>query len=300
MKTKLLLLISILVQVDMFGQEYKPFNFEDGIWICDRKLYGETPMRSKEQYYIEDDTLINGILYHKLIKYSINTEYEPGTEPVMFFGYYGAIRNLDNKQVEIIYNWDVGDEPRIIYDFSLFVGDTIKIGYGSQYYEYYDNPLIVKSIDSIEYCGNYHKRFNLNDTTFASIPVSLIEGIGFTIGLIEPYFYQFEELSLLICYTERNNAECEDCELLLSNKMIYSNNDIKVFPNPNTGFINIHSEKLIIRYEIINDYGQIIILEDKIRNNDLNINTHLSNGKYILKIETIDQKIFTSKIIIQK
>lgn len=294
---KILLPILILIQINLFGQNYIPFDFENGIWICDEGLFGGDIQTSDIQYYTDGDTVINGNIYLRLIEYRIDTDYEPGTEPVLFFGYTGAIRNSGNKQVEFIDHWN--DEPEIIYDFNLSVGDTIKVGYGAEPYE--PEPLVVLSIDSIELCGNYHKRYNLNDTIWHLMtPVSLTEGIGFNVGLINPYFFQFEQESTLNCYTERNNENCEECILLLSNKELENNFKIDIFPNPNSGLLKIRSDKYIIGYDIINELGLIIYSENNLNNMDLALNTDLSNGIYFIKFKTLDQKIYLKKMIIQK
>ena len=194
MKPKLLLFILVLIQMELSGQGYIPFNFENGIWICDWGSYGGDIVRGEEQYYCKGDTIIDGNLYYKLYNYTKEISYSPEPDKVLYDGYYGAIRNLDNKQVEIIYYYD--DFSKIIYDFNLSIGDTIKKGYGS----YETEPLIVLSIDSIEFCGKYHKRFNLNDSSI--IHQRLIEGIGFSSGFIQPLFHQFEGETSLRFYTE--------------------------------------------------------------------------------------------------
>lgn len=296
MKKIVFLIILLIIQINIFGQQYIPFNFENGIWICYEGLFGGEPLTYKIQYYTDGDTNINGNNYSRLMEYRINTESGPGYGSVVYDGYKGAIRNLDNKQVEFI--WRTHDEPQIIYDFNLLIGDTIKIGYGSDQYIGNGEFLKIISIDSILFCGNYHKRYNLNDSLF--FPQSLIEGIGFNSGFIEPYFYQFEQNSNLICYTEINNNDCENCELLLSNKILELNSKIEIFPNPNSGFLNIKSDKYIIEYNIVNNLGQTIIARNNLYNKDLTLNTNLTNGIYLLKIKIIDQKIYTNKIIIQK
>jgi hypothetical protein len=72
----------------------------------------------------------------------------------------------------------------------------------------------ITKTDSIEYCGKYHKRFILNSQP----PETLIEGIGFSNGLLgfqnDPSIG--ESYYELYCYTEWNNLQCPDCELLLN------------------------------------------------------------------------------------
>ena len=282
------------------------------MWVCARETYGGEPDTRKEQYYTDGDTLINEILYHKLILYQIETGLAPGANPVRYFGYYGAIRNKDNMQVEIIFK-DF-EQPEIIYDFNLSSGDTIKSGYGGSEDWWFEvrGPLIITTIDSIEICGKYHKQYHLNDT--GEYPHRLIEGIGYTQGLIQPFFFTFEERSYTICYSEINNSTCEllvinelygwpvldNCDLLLSDKLLYANNNIKIFPNPSSGFISIKSDKRILEYSIINKLGQKICYRNNLYDTDVKIRTHLSNGIYFLRIKSENQGISVNKIIIQK
>ena len=254
MKKLLLICLTIISCQNLLSQEYVPFDFKNGIWVCNEDYSGETGFTNKIQYYIKGDTIINGNLYQNLYMFKIETE-TFDLHPDTSCGYYGAIRNNSNKQVEYINQEDT--IPEIIYDFNLNVGDTIKNGYG----KYEENKLIVISIDSVNYCGKYHKRYNLNDSTIM-INQSLIEGIGFNSGLINPWFHQFEVETSLVCYTEKNNDYCEPCDLLSSIKPINTKNSIKIYPNPSLGKINIDVENIDankqFKIKIIDLTGKII------------------------------------------
>ncbi|GAJ19261.1 unnamed protein product, partial [marine sediment metagenome] len=98
------------------------------------------------------------------------------------FAYYGAIRNTIDKKVVLIRATQ--KNPDIIYDFNLDIGDSIKHGYGSH------AGLTVDYIDSVEYCGVFHKRY-ITDSLPHDLH-ALIEGIGSTYGFIDPVFPHFE------------------------------------------------------------------------------------------------------------
>lgn len=259
-----------------YGQEYSPIDFENGIWVQNEGLYGEQPISYLHQYYSTGDTLINGISYFKLMKYSIYTENGPNYGSVVFDDYYCAIRNTENREVELIFR--NSENPVIIYDFNLTVGDTIKNGYGSIYHD----DIQVISIDSILYCGKYFKRFNLNDSEFT--PQSLIEGIGSSAGLIEPYFDQFEQESELVCYKERNNNDCDDCELILSNPKIEYQALVDIYPNPGSGSFLIKSNQIIREVKLFNILGNIVYQSDMVHNKEFTYSYKVNSGLYVLQI----------------
>jgi len=62
---------------------------------------------------------------------------------------------------------------------------------------------------------------------------AFIEGIGYSYGFVEPLVIDpFEETSDLVCYTERGNEECEECDFLLNRRGQIKQKSISVYPNP--------------------------------------------------------------------
>ncbi|RLD62174.1 MAG: hypothetical protein DRJ01_06600 [Bacteroidetes bacterium] len=289
MKNFILISLLIIFCQNLLSQEYVPFDFKNGIWVCKEAYFGEEGFTYGIQFYTKGDTIINGNLYQKLHQFRIKSDFYymyPDTSQ----GYYGAIRNNSNKQVEYVNQDDT--IPEIIYDFNLNLGDTIKNGYG----KYEEHKLIVMSIDSVNYCGKYHKRYNLNDTSIYNpnystlINQSLIEGIGFNSGLINPWFHQFEVETRLVCYTEKNNDYCEPCDLLSSIKPINTKNSIKIYPNPSLGKINIDVENIDAnkQFEIkIIDLSGKIIYKKTCKTKSLQIDmSNQSSGIYNAIITT--------------
>ena len=91
-------ILTFLIPVLAFGQEYKEMNFKSGIWLTEDHTY----MLGSEyiQHFCDGDTLIGDKLYYKLYKYVfIYPFYAP---PDSGLYYLGAIRNTKNKEVEII------------------------------------------------------------------------------------------------------------------------------------------------------------------------------------------------------
>ena len=190
--------------LNVFSQEYIPMNFSNGVWIEENYTKGIIEII---QHYCIGDTMIKEIEYKKLYKASIIDDQISNYPDTVAPYYIGAIRNNDSRQIEFIQA--LKDSAIVIYDFDIELNDTIEKG---------AELFIVNSIDLIEICGSYHKRYiqMYYDENFSE---SLIEGIGYTNGLLG-YFYDFnffsESTYSLKCYSEWNNELCSNCEIILS------------------------------------------------------------------------------------
>ena len=287
MKNLILATIAILICNLAKTQEYIPFNFEKGIWVISQPIVEGS---STTQYYCKGDTLIDSIKYYKLFGFTI-------TEPIIgsvttFNGYYGAIRNNENKQV--ILN---DGNSSILYDYNLKVGDTIKNGkYGYQF-----NP-IVKHIDSIQICGIYHKRYKTQYITYGGDSIALIEGIGMSMCLLgfPNILYGAGEFSPTGCYTENGNSKCIGCNLLVDVK----NNpklseEIKIFPNPSHSILTLISSKAIKKINITDLAGRNYYFKSSIHKINVEISTkQFNSGYYLLHIQFQDNTFISKPFII--
>ncbi len=118
MKEKSIFLCSFLaINMSMQAQssqlEYYPFAQEGKTW--EAQVGG-----IKENVYgnrIDGDTLINGERWMKVYNYIGSPEFN--------YSYYAAIRDVGNK----VYSINKGStRPRLLYDFGLKVGNTIRCG----------------------------------------------------------------------------------------------------------------------------------------------------------------------------
>lgn len=66
--------------------------------------------------------------------------------------------------------------------------------------------------------------------------------------------------------------------------------DIKLFPNPTSSFLNIESELIIDYYSILNLTGREVMLSTKF-NNKINVST-LNSGTFILKLENTESNSY--------
>lgn len=268
------------------GQEYIPMDFENGRWFVE--VFQKGGYQEWIQYYCKGDTIIDGKEYHKLYlnKLSLKPNQEFDEMDTIIGWNFGAIRNGENKQV--LFKNPIFDSVTVIYDFNLSVGDTI---YGLQ-----DN-FIVNSIDSVEYCGKYHKRY-IQRAGGGVMDETLTEGIGFSTGLLG-YLYQyynFENTRWLYCYTEKGNEECASCDNLLS----VSDIDIKtlIYPIPAKDNVVIKSTKPIYRVRILDlagitvlfkDYDDLFFIEESIAG--------FLKGMYVVEVYFNDHSKKTTQLI---
>lgn len=147
-------------------------------------------MESDLQYFNKGDTLINNIQYHKVLKTGNGVEYIMTQLTCSLwcgsnYNYYsfnsiytGALRqNIAQRR---LYYMEPGQfQEALLYDYSLSVGDTLPTSYTNQIVN------IVTAIDTLWLGGTGHRSFQLSSSLFMG-DVSLIEGIGCSLGLFSP------------------------------------------------------------------------------------------------------------------
>lgn len=280
---KLLVLFLVLSSVQSLNaQQYQPFDLDSGIWYCfysskGGKFGGGTPANyyasDSVKFYCDGDTTINSVAFKKLM-YLGNTHSQivPLT-PIS--GYYGAIRNdIPAKKVYFVSR---NGTENLLYDFDLTIGDSILTNFGSPYKE----P--VSQIDSVLYCGAYHKRYSSPSGYF------ITEGFGSQNGLIPLKFST--NIGYTICYEESGNQACTNCNIELSLET-NSLDRLAIFPNPTTGSIQIQSDLNIQYLELYDADGSLVEWI-----NDYKGSITLSrSGVYLLKIHT-DSEVFTRRLI---
>lgn len=297
---KYLLVFIIATATQLSYAQYRPLPMQNAEWVNWGGLYllsCPTCTFVNHKYYTDGDTIINSNTYVKLKKMEI-----PAINDVSIYPTYtGAIRqDTLNKKIYVVLTDSTTE--RILYDFSLQVGDTINsvlhdlasdcVGF---------NVETISSIDSILINGNYHKRFNVQGSCNS---VSYIEGIGSDYGLIFPNRLDEKE-SHLTC-TKVNGqtyypSNTSQCDLITSIGSLHNVFVVDIFPNPTADEVNIVlSNKINLSASIIiyNTFGEIII-QEKMSTNEkkLDIST-LPNGLYFLKINSKENTI-TKKIIKQ-
>lgn len=152
--------------------------------------YGE--IHTLYQYYIDGDTISNGIIYKKLWRVKeekyIYTE-EQDTAYLYNIECKGGIRQ-DEQSYNVYYS--SFSKEVLLYQFDLDLNDSIEIWIteGASF-------TTVARVDSIETNGIFRKVYDINSNGLI-FPNCIIDGIGCTLGLVQRINYgYFERLS---CY----------------------------------------------------------------------------------------------------
>lgn len=300
---KYLSIIFLIILVKFSFAQYQPLPMQNAEWI----YWGGINLLScptctfvNYKYYTDGDTVINTQTYVKIKKTEIPSINDMSVYPT----YTGAIRqDTLNKKIYVVLTDSTTE--RILYDFSLQVGDTINSvlhdlsnDIGSCGVE------TIYLIDSILINGNYHKTFYIQGGC-GDMSLRFIEGIGSSYGLIFPnYFGQVE--SHLSCTKVSGQtyypSNTSSCDLVTSVNSLDIDMAIDIYPNPSNNEINIiipdteKSTSYILT--LLSPIGQIVIRE-KINSKKSIIDiSELPKGLYLLTI-SVNENIFTKKIIKQ-
>ncbi len=197
---------------------------------------------------------------------------------------------------KVYYNQE--DEKFLIYDFTKNSGDSIKVG-NSFYKE--DFNLYVDSVNYIKYEDN-----NLRKTLYLSGDMNAIwiEGIGDIKSPLESWIpilpcgcvpdFACCSLNGELLYQNPLYPNCGKTSLFISNQY----NQIKIFPNPTNGLIEIQGLTGENRFEyvILNILGKVE-QKGKIKPT---IYLNLNDGLYLLKIKNGIEEIKIVKLVIKR
>lgn len=295
MKTKLLIIIFFTFSANAFSQ-YKAMLGLGAKWHTNHIFFGA----DNETYTISKDTIINDTTYYQITESWTN----PFSAPILLR------EDTANRKVYLKYS---NNEEKIIYDFSMSVGDTINsynfsIGY---------SEMILDSISSN--LTTFDSNFTL-PSIFIENPkifhfsngVKWIEGIGSLGGPLGSTI-GWDGLDMLMChydsannwnyhfYYSQDDPLCEGPEFAI---LEYNNdNNITIYPNPANDFLQIGfktSNNESIRIELFDCIGNRIMIDEtnSSQQHELEIQT-LKNGIYFLQIYSDDTLIETKKIIKQ-
>jgi len=268
---RLLYLLFFLNPIFLFAQTnvYHPFPDSNAVWNEQYDYYDFYPSPICIDNYsitINGDTMINGLLYRKLLTPFVQHQYIPPhfVGPQVLTGYLGALRqDINDRKVYFVARYD--SLETVLYDFNLNVGDTIIARTFC--------AVTVSSIDSILIGSDYRKRW----VSYGSIlgPVEFIEGIGSSKGLLSSWDCEGDGYGKnLNCFQQDGVtlwpfSSATDCNLIttieesLSSKVLY-----ELSPNP----FRIHSK--IVTYaefdqlEIFNSIG-IRVRTQKVCGNEI-------------------------------
>lgn len=260
-----------------------------------------------EQLIIHGDTLINGIPYQKLYTtrhQEIHVFFPPSNPIIHSYDSTGPVfLRYDLLLKQVFYLPSVDSRERLIYDFTLKVGDTLPMQ--SLYFPH----SVIGSIDTITIFGVQAKRFfiDIGDSGFEEFNY-IIEGIGGSNGLL---FFQpvFASLSggtlttLLNCFQMDNstfpdsNAECPFIDFISATVPIKTQTSLTVTPNPTYGPFSVQiTEHLLGAHCFITDGIGRLIQTFKLDDMDTSGQLH-SPGIYFWRVEKDGFLVKSGKIV---
>ncbi|TAH42438.1 MAG: T9SS type A sorting domain-containing protein [Bacteroidetes bacterium] len=257
-----------------------------------------------KNYFINGDSIVNNLVYKKIYMKgqgylsSINF---PGGSCSGSYSYIDTIPSLllrsQDKKMYVRMSYDTSEY--LLYDFDLEIGDTLTPTHYCNL-----NDIYVIGIDSIATPNGYLKKFELSNNSSARY---LLEGIGNSNGLIEPFYTVFECAFSLNCYSLNDSSYYPfgglQCALSTGIAEPVRLEHISVFPNPGSGLTSfqINSSVKNATLNIYNSVGELINKLNWIEGKKFNFGTEkLSIGIYFLNIIQENKLIAKGKLIILK
>ena len=241
MKTRIshpLFLFALLLVAGGFSAKAQvaPFPSQNASW----SVYSFSNYQSDTlAYYLEGDTLLYGDNWSKLFRRNLQGE----------TNYCGAIRD-SNGIVEIKLP---EEEKRLLYDFTLAVGDTFPYPLFHFGWDVY-TAMVVEQIDTVQLAnGEFRREIVSNMVTsgiYEEVQERWIEGIGSIHGPLFPLnpkllAVEVNEEFTLVCFSENDellyhNPRFASC-LTTTNVVDNDETDIyaKIYPNPFTDFFTL-------------------------------------------------------------
>lgn len=308
----LFLLLCLVLQVNLFAQQYTPMPTEKAKWLY--RYHGANTLANVEGFKDEqlilngDDITIQGKVYKKITLRAFDTlnvstyaNYElpyyskTANKPDKLFA---AIRE-ENKRVYIRYDGQhYYSDEYLLYDFNLGIGDFTPGGYGQ-----------IIAIDSIFFFGSYRKRFTAFKASERNTS-HYIEGIGWQEhGLIRRPNCQYANCYYtFICFNNDGNilqppfppSTCYDILPYGSITLApYINGEDKIYPQPFSSTLIIESANAV--KAVLYNYLGKVIFNERIADNRLVLNTsNLINGIYLLQLFDKDGWLIQNQKLIRR
>lgn len=317
----LYVIIFISMSSTVLAQSYMPFPDSNAVLIQASFRYfgGHEHETVTDPLSFGSDSILGGVTYHTLHGHSIvdwadnwgnQQTYQSGTD-----FYPDAIKVLFRQDIpnKLIYQWDINtNQEQVLYDFNnLIIGQPYPQTLNNMDYP----QILVMASDSVLLNdGLYHERWVLGSNSIDSGFVSIIEGMGSTMGFNLPIAIPFEQSSSTLCFNIDGNSVfdgwadavgliqprySENCEANVSvTKIVGSLLNVSVWPNPVLDIVNIKSSERIEKLVLYDLLGQKI-LEQNVQNA---VNTELSladlpAGNYLLKVYMENNQHLTRRIV---
>lgn len=289
-KMKKWLLLLLAAQFSLSAKSntsvYHPFPETTATWLTD--IYYNTCMGycGSVFYQMKGDTSINSISYNKI--YSRSGQFSYTIFPAVgatfsACSYVGAIRQ-DSSAKKVYFIDSTMTSETLLYDFNLSIGDTVQGWYNKLNMP----PLVLSEIDSIAINGNYHKRFNFQNTN----GTSLIEGVGWS-GELFGCNVTSALWTALACFNGtviiqeafiNESAVSLDCSIALAVSELNRDKDVSLFPNPFADKLTFTSTSNELFEITIYDLASRKLLQQQFVNSGTLNCSQLTKGIYLYEV----------------
>jgi hypothetical protein len=290
MKKAFVLLWMVSVFSPLQGQSYHPLVETGKIWST-RYAIEQTWIYSDFKKF-EGETTINGNIYQKV--------WDTQDTSLANWDLRGFIR--ENAQHQVFYLSSFANQEKLIYDFSLQPGDSVKL---------WDEPFWFR-LDSITnstlLTGEIRPQFYLS-MTGTNFTDRWIEGIGSLWGLLESTSSSWVGgTSDLLCFTENDtlkyhNPAFSGCYVITGIRDREVVQPFRIILSPGSEKLNIittGSGYNNLSIDLVDLYGRIILTSPVINDNtEINLaGLTLRRGVCLARIRSGINPVFTSKLII--
>ena len=294
MKSVFTLLFPFLINFS-FSQSYIPFPDSNAYWTIE-SFPGAIGSYSQRTLYIDGDTSINSLQYHKIYYHAVNNS-------IFYSGYRGAFRqDTSSKKVFMIDSYLNPNTEYLAYDFSLTVGDTFYLD-STNYIIF-----VVTVDDSVLVQGQFRRHLHLVPVypiCLCSCEPDWIEGFGSLYGY-DPMACSELGYQNLICFSQNNLPVYPDtgtCDFITSvPDPMPRPPPVSVYPNPFDEHIvcETTNTKRMTRITLTDILGRVV-LQNEIK---LSETSHkqiletdfLKRGIYVLEVE-LDGKLWVMKLV---
>lgn len=318
MKLTLSILLLSFTSHFVFSQAQIPNYLENGMqWsqhTQDHHNFPTTVTNYNYVYFIQDDTLINSVLYKKLYirgSYNIQNIYHKpaGDYPNQdqYFHKLSTVIRQDGRKIfmRIGKNQNTIFSDTLIYDFNLAKGDTLADTKNqSPFFK------IITDEDSVLIGSEYRKRFIVKEIVSQEGDFYnhyLIEGIGSNNGFLNGYFdniFSSYITTSLYCFGINNQSLYQFnsgyCDFNVGLKENNSNELFSYFPNPfeNEVTLLVPDANAVKTIEVFDIIGNKIESNFSIKSNEISINMiEIESGIYTIRLISKDSSFQTIKVV---